>query len=255
MSKKSTAENHAVWKSVVLAAVAVVALAGVGGVIFFQMTRSDLSPPAHDRAGAGVAAPGVDAGITADLAPVPGEVKDFSSSNVVTLWLGQESDNEGLATLSRQSDGQTTVESLDGVTCRHLDRKPKGNGFLYFAIHPDFKSEELKLVRIEMEYLMKVSGLFRLQYDGTEGETHKPYRSVVAEGGEVAHLGGRIRFTRVQQINTWQTATFFITNGVFLNSQNGGADFRLEVMPPDIYVRRVSVAREAVPPSEPPVVP
>jgi len=34
------------------------------------------------------------------------------------------------------------------------------------------------------------------------------------------------------------------TNAVFMNSQRDGADFRLEVVPPDIYVRRVTVTRE-----------
>ena len=40
------------------------------------------------------------------------------------------------------------------------------------------------------------------------------------------------------------TAVAATTNAVFMNSQRDGADFRLEVVPPDIYVRRVTVTRE-----------
>jgi hypothetical protein len=114
----------------------------------------------------------------------------------------------------------------------------------------------LKAVRIEVEYFVATPGLFRLQYDAMEGQTHRRHKSVVAESGEVRDMGGSVRFTRIRGSNTWQTATFHITDGAFMNSQNGGADFRLEITPPDIYLHRVSVTREdvkaAVPqPSEP----
>ena len=44
--------------------------------------------------------------------------------------------------------------------------------------------------------------------------------------------------------NVWSVATFHVTNAVFTNSQRDGADFRLEVVPPQIHVRRVTVTRE-----------
>ena len=44
--------------------------------------------------------------------------------------------------------------------------------------------------------------------------------------------------------NDWQTVVFHVTEPSFLNSQMGGADFRLDVNPPEIYVRRVRLKRE-----------
>ena len=56
----------------------------------------------------------------------------------------------------------------------------------------------------------------------------------------------------VRSSNDWQKATFYISDGAFKNSQNGKADFRLEAMPPEIYVRSVTVTREEIPPSPSP---
>jgi hypothetical protein len=46
----------------------------------------------------------------------------------------------------------------------------------------------------------------------------------------------------------WQTAEFHLTEPALLNSQHGGADFRLDVNPPEIYVRRVTLTREEAKP-------
>jgi len=119
---------------------------------------------------------------------------------------------------------------------RDIDRAPLGD---------DLRDLWRRLKR-EVEYFVATPVVFRLQYDGMEGQTHKRYKSVVAEGGQVADMGGSVRFTRLRGSNTWQTATFHIVDGVFMNSENGGADFRLEVTPPEIYLRRVSVTREDV---------
>jgi hypothetical protein len=47
-------------------------------------------------------------------------------------------------------------------------------------------------------------------------------------------LHAEFRFAPVQGSNESQNATFNVTEGVFMNSQNGGADFRLEVTPAGI---------------------
>lgn len=181
----------------------------------------------------------------------PFDIRDYSTTNVVSVLLGQEDPDDGINHLAYEPDGRTVIETLDGVKCRYLNRKPRSFGYLYFAIHPSFKREELKAVWIEVEYFVATPVVFRLQYDGMEGQTHKRYKSVVAEGGQVADMGGSVRFTRLRGSNAWQTAIFHIADGVFMNSQNGGADFRLEVTPPEIYLRRVSVTREDVKPAVP----
>jgi hypothetical protein len=238
-------------------AIGAVVAGGLAALIFYLSTGKHEPTRTGDASVLSTDAVPPDAGSNGRSRQASGETRDYSASNVVSLLVGQEGPDEGLAHLDRERDGPTTMETLDGVPCRYLNRKPerKGNGFLYFTIHPDFKRDELKAAQIEIEYFTSTPVLLRLQYDGMEGETPKRYRSVLAEGGEVADLGGRIRFTRVRGSNAWQTATFHATDGVFLNSQNGGADFRLEIMPPEIYVRRVTVTREAVKPSRPQSVP
>jgi len=63
-------------------------------------------------------------------------------------------------------------------------------------------------------------------------------------GARAARLGSST-YARILTVNTWATATFHVTNAVFQNGQNGDADFRLEMaVPPEIYVRRVTVTRE-----------
>lgn len=186
-------------------------------------------------------------------AQVQTETVDFFTTNVASVQLGQEGINDGIKHLSKQGDGRTTIENLDGIPCRHLNRTPDGKtfGYLYFAIHPDFKERELKTARIEVEYRVTNTAFLRLQYDGLDGDAPKPYMTALAQGGEMAKLGDTAAFTRIRGTNAWQKATFYIADGAFKNSQNGRADFRLEVTPPEIYVRRVTVTREEIQTSSP----
>jgi hypothetical protein len=183
--------------------------------------------------------------------PLPLQTVDFSTSNVVSTLLGKEGFDDGVVHLANERDGRTSVEDLDGVTCRYLNRRfeDRTHGYLYFALHPDFKCDELKAAWIEIEYFLPSPAFLRLQYDAMEGNVHRQYKGVMAREGEMATLGASARFTRVSGSNAWQIATFHIKDGAFMNSQNGGADFRLEVIPPEIYVRRVTVTREPIQPS------
>ena len=192
--------------------------------------------------------------VTDGPVPAASEVQAAATmaTNVVSVLLGQEGPEDGIRHLAEERDGRTTIETVDGVPCRYLNRRKdqKGNGFLYFAIHPDFKLEELKTARIEVEFRAVTDGYLRLQYDGMEGDTHKRYKSAMPIDEKPVSVGTGTRFIRFQATNEWRTASFQVTDGVFMNSENGGADFRMEIFPPEIYVRRVSVAREG---GKPPV--
>ena len=194
------------------------------------------------------------AGVPQSSAQEPTETIDFFTTNVVSTRFEQEGPDDGVKHLARQSDGRTTLENLDGVPCRYLNRAADGKtfGYLYFTIHPDFKARELKTARIEVEYKVINDSLLRLQYDAIVGDDHKPYKGVVAQEGSRTKLAPTAEYARIRGTNAWQKATFYIADGAFKNSQNGKADFRLEVMPPEIYVRRVTVTREDVAPPPPP---
>jgi hypothetical protein len=186
-----------------------------------------------------------------DLPPPP---PDFSKTNTVSIRLGQEGPEDGLRHLAKEADGRTTIETLDGVPCRYLNRKAsnKSFGYIYFVIDPTFKRNERMPARIEVEYYLSSPGHLRLQYDAMEGERHRAYKSVIATNADFVTWGPGIQYTRIRGTNAWQTATFHLPDGAFLNSQNGGAAFRLEVTPADLSARRVSVTREEVPGPPPP---
>jgi hypothetical protein len=167
-----------------------------------------------------------------DVAQLPVETRDFSTSNVVSILLGKDDAGDGVRHLDRERDGPTTVATLEGVPCRYLHRKPqnKSMAYMYFVVHPTFKAAEMKRATVEVEYFDGVSGVFGLHYDAIESPGNRAY----VEANRLVRLRGS---------NVWQTATFQLKEPSFANSQNGGADFRLWVSPPELYVRRVSVIR------------
>jgi len=161
--------------------------------------------------------------------------QDFFHSNVVSISLGREEMAGGIGHMPGMPDGQTRIENLQGVPCRYLDprvRSPGGAAYLYFELSSTFKTVETKAARIDFEYFTLTATTLKVQYDGMEGERHRPF--MPAQPGEL----------RVPGSPQWRTASFRIKDAAFLNSQNGGADFRLDVIPPEIYVRRVTLTRE-----------
>ena len=114
---------------------------------------------------------------------------------------------------------------------------------LYFAISPSFKGNGLKNAWIEVEYLAKKETAFRLQYDAMQKENHQMYLPLLPEGARVMRFGTGADYATIPSPRVWSVAKFHVTNGAFMNSQREGADFRLEVVPPEIYVRRVTVTR------------
>ena len=175
---------------------------------------------------------------------------DFSTSNQVTIALGKEQPEDGVRHHADQADGRTQVENLDGLPCRRMFREGKSFGFLYFAISPSFKREGLTHARVDVEYFVKKRTFWRLQFDGVRDDAVHHYIAALPERASMLRMGGNSQFAWLPQIGSWGTATFHVTNAVFRNRQNGDADFRLEVSPADIYVRRVTITRE-IPPAKP----
>jgi hypothetical protein len=132
------------------------------------------------------------------------------------------------------------------VTCRQLNLAAEGKffGSFYFTIAPSFKSTGLTNALVEVEYLAKRSNSFRVQFDGLQSGTNRSYVTVVPVGAQVVRRYGDFGHALTPTLDTWSVAAFHITNATFQNSQNGGADFRFEVIPPDMYVRRVTVRRD-----------
>jgi hypothetical protein len=128
----------------------------------------------------------------------------------------------------------------------------KSFGYAYFALSPTFKREGFSPVRVEIEYFAPRPASFRLQFDGLRDESRHRYITALPENAPLVRFGPRIDYARIPVIASWAVATFHLTNAVFRNGQNGDSDFRLEVVPPDIYLRRVIVSREDTLPVPPP---
>lgn len=185
--------------------------------------------------------------VTQETAPEEKFTKNYASSNEVSVLLGEdESGTGGLQHLMNAGGGHASIQSLDGVPCCYLNRINENRMYasLYFAIDPSFKRERLKNARVEVEYLAKRDTAFRLQFDAMDGDTHRMYRPVLPEGARVMRFGIGADYGTIPTPGVWGTATFHLTNAVFMNSQKDGADFRLEVVPPELWVRRVTVFRE-----------
>jgi hypothetical protein len=216
---RASRKSPLVW--ITLAAVAVVALGIIAGFLFLRARDYAMhrlgQPPGGSLAG----------------------LRDFSTSNSVNLVLGAQESGQGVVHIPTERDGLTEITTWKGMRCRKLNVPPgtdggnRPRGYFYFALDPSFKQTDAKAVRIEVEYFSENPAVLALQYDANASS--RSLRSFYTRAGPAISLDGA---------KLWETATFHIRDGAFENSQNGGADFRLEVRPPELCVRRVTVTRE-----------
>ncbi len=249
---RRTGKSLFVWASIAFVAV----LWACAVIALLQWTKHHVIPALFGAGGV----PGIRSRTVQPDATRPGRVAgaplgmlDFATSNSVSIRLGQERPEDGLWHLHQVSDGRTTIVGLDGVRCRYLNltRENRTHGYLYFAIDPTFKRDGLPAACIEVEYFAQQPAYFRLQYDAIEGARHQPFKAGVSSGGDIVTWGPGNQTTRIWASNVWQTAAFHVRDGAFLNSQNDGADFRFEVTPAELHVRRVTVTREGGEPPQP----
>src|SRR5713101_6659934 len=162
---------------------------------------------------------------------------NYSNAQSVTVDFAEETENLGLREIFA-ADGGSLPAIIHGQRCHLLDLEERSVRYFYFAIDPSFKwsgaPETNRIsVRVEVEYFDNIPGSFDLQYDGYDprGLEHGAYTT--ARNSE-RHSG----------IQKWRAARFELKNARFLNSQNGGADFRLRVYTNKLYVRQVTVFRQ-----------
>ena len=172
----------------------------------------------------------------------PAAEADFSKADEVHIALGEEEQEHaaGLRHLDFVSDGLTIQTNLNNVPCRHL-KIPRGSvGYFYFNIAPTFKNRNLGALAMEVEYFDDKPGTLAVEFDATPSPEARKMAYVNA--------GQTVRF---RGSHSWRVAKFQIRKATFRNAQNSGADFRLCVFPPDLYVRRVSLRRGLEPADRP----
>jgi len=139
-------------------------------------------------------------------------------------------ENQGLFHINYKGDGPTEVTNLHGTPCRYLTSKDT-QAFFYFAIENSFKTA-LKDVDIEVECFATNQVALNVDFDARKRRdiSHSAY---VQAGGK-----------QLEKSTNWQTVVFHVRNATFANSQNGDADFRIFVRPPQIFIRRVTLIRQ-----------
>jgi hypothetical protein len=210
------------WVGIVLAALGVVVLGMVAVFLFFG-ARDYARNRLGQRPGRGLSS-----------------LKDFSNANAVSVVLGEQEAGQGVIHMATERDGLTEIATLSGKRCRKFNLPPatdgagRPRGYFYFALDPSFKQADARSVKVEVEYFSESKAFLGLQYDANASP--RSLRTFYTRTGPAICLDGA---------KLWETATFHIRDGAFENSQNGGADFRLEVRPPELGVRRVTVTRES----------
>ena len=198
--------------------------------------RDDLPAAARSAPAPPLPAPAPENAAITEAAPEP---QDFSAANTLSVVLGENESSQGVEFIARERDGLTAVATVNGKKCRRLALPPatggkaRDRGYFYFALDRTFKKEGATIVRIEVEYCSESRATLALQYDAIAAS--KNLSSIYTRAGSRVALDGS---------SEWETAAFHIRNGAFENAQNGGADFRLEIAPPELSVRRVTVTRE-----------
>lgn len=165
----------------------------------------------------------------------PRPLGPWSDVKLVEVMLAATNATRGLVQFD-QADGVTAPVEAMGSNCRETVPTAHGGLYVYFRLEDSFKWADRMLVDVEVEYLDEGSGSFRIEYDGPD--PNAPFNGAYTASQTNARLGGS---------REWKTAQFRLPEARFLNSQNGGADFRVAVQAERLRIRRVRVIRLGVP--------
>jgi hypothetical protein len=91
-------------------------------------------------------------------------------------------------------------------------------------------------VDVSVEYFDQGTGSFRIEYDGPD--PNAPFNGAYTASRTVVQLSNS---------GAWKTAKFRLPDARFLNSQNGGGDFRIAVSASELCVGKVTVTRPGQP--------
>ncbi|MBK9139944.1 MAG: DUF5010 domain-containing protein [Verrucomicrobia bacterium] len=159
----------------------------------------------------------------------------YSDFKAVSVVLQATNDARGL-TQFEFADGATTPAQIGGRACRVVAPTMYPGRYVYFQIHDSFKWADRMLVDVEVEYFDQGSGTFRIEYDGPD--PNAPFNGAYTASATTVRLANS---------RQWKTAQFRLTEARFLNSQNGGADFRIAVQGDPVHFGTVTVSRLGMP--------
>ena len=161
-----------------------------------------------------------------------GPYSEFKSVNVT---LQATNDSHGL-TQFESADGATVAAEAGGKPCRAVAPTAYAGQYVYFQINDSFKWADRMLVDVGVEYFDQGSGSFNIEYDGSDPSA--PFNGAYTASKTTVTLGNT---------GQWKTAKFRLTGSKFVNSENGGADFRIAVQAPGLRFHQITVTRLGLP--------
>ncbi len=139
----------------------------------------------------------------------------FNNSLSVSTAPAHADGKSGLRLLTPE-DGQALRQKV-GERDAWLGQPFRGAGgsYLYFRVDDSFKQAGGMNATVEIEYFDGAPGTLHMEFDGSD--LTAPFNGAYSPSSQMALKGEK----------QWNQASFDLTNAVFNNSQNGGADFRI----------------------------
>jgi hypothetical protein len=155
----------------------------------------------------------------------------YTGARLLDVRLGATNRESGLVQFD-WPDGVTVATNLGGLDCRAFVPTQHGGRYAYLRVDNSFKWSDTMNVRVVADFFDATPGQLRLEFDGSD--PNAPFQGAYTTSPEVVTLsGGR----------AWRKAVFSLTDARFRNSQNGGADFRLNATATEFGLRRVQLVR------------
>lgn len=155
----------------------------------------------------------------------------FNRASSVMASAHRIKENTGLK-LVYPEDGQAVVRTIEQRPCwQGQPFRGAGGSYIYFAVDDSFKWADLMNATLEVEYFDGAPGQLSVEFDGSD--TRAPVNGAYTRSDRITLTGDR----------QWKTASFKLDDARFLNSQNSGADFRLNAETPEFAVATVTLKR------------
>ncbi len=161
----------------------------------------------------------------------PRAVGPFTDARLLSLELTVTNRSEGVTQFD-WADGVTEAGTLGGQPCRIVRASSNAGRYLYCQLAESFKWANPMDVSLVVEYFDPAEGTLGVEFDGSDPLA--PFQGAYTTAPTTVALTGS---------QTWKTASFRLTGARFLNSQNGGADFRLYSSLAGLGVRRIQIVR------------
>lgn len=155
----------------------------------------------------------------------------YTDAKAVSIVLGVPNRENGLRWIDNE-DGRTAPTNLGGSDARAIKVVPNLGRYVYFAVDDSFKSDEPMGLALTVDYFDAAPGVLGVEFDGSDPRA--------AFGGAYSAARESVKLTGDK---TWKTSRFTLRDARLVNSQNGGADFRLNTTASDFGVRKVTLSR------------